>query len=100
MINRGGSKSAPEMIEEVLRQVPEIGDAAVFAVPNTDWAAVVCKGQLRQNEILDMCRQKLSGAAPDRLFVLDEIPRNDMGKIIRDEMKAKIMRKLAATFMS
>ncbi|MGB8681206.1 MAG: hypothetical protein WCB69_05065 [Pseudolabrys sp.] len=37
MINRGGSKSAPEMIEEVLRQVPEIGDAAVFAVPNTDW---------------------------------------------------------------
>jgi hypothetical protein len=26
--------------------------------------------------------------------------RNDMGKIIRDEMKAKIMRKLAATFMS
>ncbi|MFY9787964.1 MAG: hypothetical protein WA445_07930 [Pseudolabrys sp.] len=39
MINRGGSKSAPEMIEEVLRQVPEIGDAAVFAVPNTDWAA-------------------------------------------------------------
>ncbi|MGA7164741.1 MAG: hypothetical protein WBE29_12415 [Pseudolabrys sp.] len=41
MINRGGSKSAPEMIEEVLRQVPEIGDAAVFAVPNTDWAAVV-----------------------------------------------------------
>ncbi|MFY9787965.1 MAG: hypothetical protein WA445_07925 [Pseudolabrys sp.] len=47
-----------------------------------------------------MCRQKLSGAAPDRLFVLDEIPRNDMGKIIRDEMKAKIMRKLAATFMS
>jgi acyl-CoA synthetase (AMP-forming)/AMP-acid ligase II len=30
MINRGGSKSAPEMIEEVLRQVPEIGDAAVF----------------------------------------------------------------------
>jgi acyl-coenzyme A synthetase/AMP-(fatty) acid ligase len=47
-----------------------------------------------------MCRQKLSGAAPDRLFVLDEIPRNDMGKIIRDEMKAKIMRKLAATLMS
>jgi acyl-coenzyme A synthetase/AMP-(fatty) acid ligase len=32
--------------------------------------------------------------------VLDEIPRNDMGKIIRDEMKAKIMRKLAATLMS
>jgi acyl-coenzyme A synthetase/AMP-(fatty) acid ligase len=102
VINRGGTKTAPEMIEDVLRQVPEISDAAVFAVPNTDqiWAAVVCKGQLRQNEILELCRQKLGGAAPDRLFVLDSIPRNDMGKIIRDEMKAKIMRKLAVTFMS
>src|SRR5262245_14511075 len=95
----GGTKTAPEMIENILRQVPEISDAAVFAVPNSDqiWAAVVCKGQLRQNE---NCRQKLGGAAPDRLFVLDSIPRNDMGKIIRDEMKAKIMRKLAVTFMS
>jgi acyl-CoA synthetase (AMP-forming)/AMP-acid ligase II len=102
VINRGGTKTAPEMIEDVLRQVPEISDAAVFAVPNTDqiWAAVVCKGQLRQNEILELCRQKLGGAAPDRLFVLDSNPRNDMGKIIRDEMKAKIMRKLAVTFMS
>jgi hypothetical protein len=51
-----------------------IVDAAVFAVPNTDqvWAAVVCKGQLRQNEILELCR----------------------------EMKAKLMRKLAVTLMS
>src|SRR5581483_12419615 len=102
VINRGGSKAAPDAIEEVLRQFSGIDDAAVFAVPNTDqiWAAVVCKGALRQNEILDQCRKKLGGMAPDRLFVLDRIPRNDMGKIIREEMKAKIMRKLAVSFMS
>src|SRR5581483_6860406 len=101
LINKGGAKAAPDTIEEVLREVPEIADAAVFAVPNTDqiWAAVVVKGALRQNEILDHCRKKLGGVAPDRLFVLDRIPRNDMGKIIREEMKAKIMRKLAVSFM-
>jgi acyl-CoA synthetase (AMP-forming)/AMP-acid ligase II len=102
VINRGGTKASPELIEDVLRQVPEIADAAVFAVPNSDqiWAAVVTKGKLRQNEIMELCRQKLGGAAPDRLFELDEIPRNDMGKIIREQMKAKIMRKLTFSFMS
>jgi acyl-coenzyme A synthetase/AMP-(fatty) acid ligase len=102
VINRGGSKAAPELIEEVLRKRPEIADAAVFAVPNTDqiWAAVVCKGRLQQKEILALCKEKLGGLAPDRLIELDEIPRNDMGKIIREKMKDKIMRKLAFTFMT
>ena len=45
VINRGGDKLAPEVIEGALRLMPEIADAAVFAVPNTDqiWAAVVGK---------------------------------------------------------
>lgn len=102
VINRGGSKAAPDLIEEVLRQVPEIADAAVFAVPNTDqiWAAVVCKGTLQHKQVLAMCKEKLGGMAPDRIIELDQIPRNDMGKIVREEMKSKIMRKLAFTFMS
>ena len=33
VLNRGGDKLAPELIEEVLRMVPEISDAAAFAVP-------------------------------------------------------------------
>jgi acyl-coenzyme A synthetase/AMP-(fatty) acid ligase len=38
--------------------------------------------------------------APDRLFNVDRIPRNDMGKIIREDMKKIIMRKLSWSFMS
>jgi len=102
VINRGGTKAAPEIIEEVLLAAPAIADAAAFAVPGTDqiWAAVVCKSPMQQDEIIAMCREKLGGAAPDRLFELDQIPRNDMGKIIREEMKEKIMRKLSISFMS
>jgi len=102
VINRGGTKVAPDVIEEVLFSVPEIADAATFAVPGTDqiWAAIVCKGAVRHDDIIALCRQKLGGAAPDRLFDLDEIPRNDMGKIIREEMKTKIMRKLSISLMS
>jgi acyl-CoA synthetase (AMP-forming)/AMP-acid ligase II len=101
VINRGGDKLAPEVIEGVLRLMPEIADAAVFAVPNTEqiWAAVVGKQPLQHEAILAFCRQKLAGMAPDRIFELDRIPRNDMGKIIRDEMREAIMKRLSSSFM-
>ncbi len=102
VINRGGDKLAPEVIEEVIRMAPAIIDTAVFAVPGTQqvWAAVVCKGPLQTEAILAFCRQRLAGMAPDRLIELERIPRNDMGKIIREDMKQAIMRKLYSTFMS
>jgi long-chain acyl-CoA synthetase len=102
VINRGGDKLAPEVIEEVIRMAPAIIDTAVFAVPGTQqiWAAVVCKGPLQTEAILAFCRQRLAGMAPDRLIELDRIPRNDMGKIIREDMKQAIMRRLSSTFMS
>jgi acyl-CoA synthetase (AMP-forming)/AMP-acid ligase II len=101
IINRGGDKLAPELIEGVLRMMPEISDAAVFAVPNTEqiWAAVVGTS-VKPEAILAFCRQKLAGMAPDRIFELDCIPRNDMGKIIREEMREAIMKRLATSFMS
>jgi acyl-coenzyme A synthetase/AMP-(fatty) acid ligase len=102
IINRGGDKAAPELIEEVIRRLPEIADAAVFAVPGTTqiWAALVCKGKLNENAVLEACRKKLAGMAPNRLIEVDRIPRNDMGKIIRDDMKKIIMRKLSWSIMS
>jgi acyl-coenzyme A synthetase/AMP-(fatty) acid ligase len=101
IINRGGDKAAPELIEEVIRKFPQIADAAVFAVPGTAqiWAAIVCNGELQDVAVLDACRAKLAGMAPDRLFQVERIPRNDMGKIIREDMKKIIMRKLSWSFM-
>jgi acyl-coenzyme A synthetase/AMP-(fatty) acid ligase len=101
VINRGGDKLAPEVIEGVLRLMPEIADAAVFAVPNTEqiWAAVVGRQPLKHEAILAFCTQKLAGMAPDRIFELDRIPRNDMGKIIREEMREAIMKRLSSSFM-
>jgi acyl-coenzyme A synthetase/AMP-(fatty) acid ligase len=101
VINRGGDKLAPEVIEGALRLMPEITDAAVFAVPNTDqiWAAVVGSAPLNHEAVLSFCRQRLAGMAPDRLFELERIPRNEMGKIIREEMREAIMKRLSASFM-
>ena len=102
IINRGGDKAAPELIEEVIRKLPEIADAAVFAVPGTDqiWAAVVCTGKLQQKEVLEACRKKLAGVAPSRLIELERIPRNDMGKIIREDLRKAVAQKMSSSLMS
>lgn len=101
IINRGGDKAAPELIEEVIRQLPDINDVAVFAIPGTSqiWAAVVCKPGWQENVVLEACRKKLAGMAPDRLIAVDRIPRNDMGKIIREELKQAIMQKISSSLM-
>ena len=102
IINRGGEKAAPELIEEVIRKIPQVVDAAVFAVPGTTqiWAAIVSNGDLQDVAVLEACRAKLAGLAPDRLFQVERIPRNEMGKIIREDMKKIMMRKLTLSFMS
>jgi long-chain acyl-CoA synthetase len=102
VINRGGDKAAPELIEEIIRKVPQIVDASVFAVPGTTqiWAAVVCNGELEDRAVLEACRSKLAGMAPDRVFQVDRIPRNDMGKIIREDMKKIIMHQFSRVVMS
>ena len=54
---------------------------------------------MRPDAVLEECRKKLAGMAPNRLIELERIPRNDMGKIIREDMKKAIMRKLSFSFM-
>jgi acyl-coenzyme A synthetase/AMP-(fatty) acid ligase len=102
IINKGGDKAAPEMIEEVLRMLPQIADAAAFAIPGRDqiWAAIVLKEKMQHEAILKFCKDKLAGMAPDRLIELDKIPRNDMGKIIREDMRKAIMRRISFSLMS
>src|SRR5262249_38512129 len=102
VINKGGDKAAPEMIEGVLRMLPQISDAAAFAIPGRDqiWAAIVLKEKMPHEAILKFCKDRLAGMAPDRLIELDKIPRNDMGKIIREDMRKAIMRRISFSLMS
>jgi acyl-coenzyme A synthetase/AMP-(fatty) acid ligase len=55
---------------------------------------------MQHEAILKFCKDKLAGMAPDRLIELDRIPRNEMGKIIRDEMRKAIMRRISFSLMS
>ena len=99
MIIRGGSNISPVEVERVLLSHPLVRDAAVFGLPDPVLgqrvAAVVqlssgVGGGVKLGSILalgaimkDTKRQLADYKAPERLWAVDAVPRNPLGKVDR-----------------
>jgi acyl-CoA synthetase (AMP-forming)/AMP-acid ligase II len=95
MIIRGGENIAPEEVEVVLESHPGVEEAAVFGQPDEEWgehvaaAVVPAPGfELDPAELVEYCRSRLGGyKTPARVIFLDELPRNDLGKVLRKDLR-------------
>ena len=96
VIVRGGENISPGEIEDVLLSHPAIADAAAVAVPSTVWgeavgiAIVVRPGKPApsEDELRALIRERLrSSRIPERIAVLDVLPYNEMGKLLRREVR-------------
>jgi malonyl-CoA/methylmalonyl-CoA synthetase len=103
LIITGGFNVYPKEIEDVLDALPEIGESAVIGVPHPDFgegvvAVVTAKGELapEAETIAALSGSLAKFKVPKRIFVVDELPRNAMGKV----QKAELRKRLAATFTS
>jgi acyl-CoA synthetase (AMP-forming)/AMP-acid ligase II len=98
IIIRGGSNISPVEVEQVLLSHPLVRDAAVFGVPDPVLgqrvAAVVQLSRSAGNPALgatlalgailkDTKRQLADYKAPERLWAVDAVPRNPLGKVDR-----------------
>ena len=95
IINAGGVKVSPELINSCLTRIRGVADAASFGVdfhdrPTEIWAAVVTTGPLDEATIIDVCRKTLNSRAPHRVFQVAQIPRNAMGKILTNELRQQL----------
>ncbi|HEY1982847.1 MAG TPA: class I adenylate-forming enzyme family protein [Xanthobacteraceae bacterium] len=97
IINRGGTKVAPDAIEELLKKHPAVDDVAVVGMLDNIgieqiWAAIVSRGgaELDIKKMYDFCRETAPLHVPDRMFQVKEIPRNRLGKISRETLKEKL----------
>lgn len=94
VINRGGEKVAPEMVENALLGIPEVHDASVVGVPDERWGErIVAYVILRESAdgaeqptarqlIAKVRRSGIAGfAVPDELFVVEEFPLTAVGKV-------------------
>jgi acyl-CoA synthetase (AMP-forming)/AMP-acid ligase II len=99
MIISGGVNIYPQEAENVLSCHPDVADVAVIGVPNDDLgeevkAIVVLKKPIEASEIdkvradlLAYCAANLSRyKCPRSVDLLDELPRNDIGKIQKREL--------------
>ena len=95
LIIRGGENIAPGEVEQALEDHPSVEEAAVIGVPDADWGEVVkavivpARGMtVTLDTVRDYCKSRLgSYKTPQYLTVVGELPRNHMGKVLKDDLR-------------
>ena len=98
IIKTGGYKVSALEIEEVLRTHGDIVECAVVGLPDPEWGERVCaalvlggggegEGGMDLASLKSWCKKRLAPyKVPTRMLVLDELPRNAMGKVSKAEL--------------
>lgn len=97
MIISGGENIYPREIEEIIIQHPAVHEVAVIGVPDPEWGeavkAVVAlnDGQsATEQELIDFCKDHIASfKKPKSVDFIDEIPKNNYGKIVKRELRDK-----------
>jgi long-chain acyl-CoA synthetase len=98
LVIRGGYNVYPREIEEVMYQIPEILEVAVFGIPHNDFgeevAAVVVLqdgAQIEADAIRDFVKQRVAPYKYPRIIhiVQDSLPKSGTGKILKKEIRKK-----------
>ena len=96
VVVRGGANVYPAEVERVLLTIPGVAAAAVFGLPDERLgervAAVVqpvAGRELAVAALVEGCRRELAAyKVPERWALVDELPRNAMGKVVRPLLPA------------
>ncbi|MDH4148055.1 MAG: AMP-binding protein, partial [Acidimicrobiia bacterium] len=93
MIIRGGENIAPDEVEAVLYEHPDVIEAGVVGVPDETWgetvaAAIVLRdGGAGLDSVQEHLRAKLASfKRPDKILVMAELPRTSTGKLLRRDL--------------
>ena len=94
IIKSGGYKISALEIEEVLRTHPAINDCSVVGIPNEEWGELVAAVLILNDSSVDLkllnewIREKMPAYKTPRQYkIVDELPRNAMGKVTKNELK-------------
>lgn len=86
-----GMNIYPAEIENALCSHPAIREAAAFPLKHERFqdvpvAAVTLHREVPENELIEHCRKAIGIRHPRRVYVVQEFPRNPMGKILKREL--------------
>jgi len=93
MIITGGENVYSIEVERVLAEHPAVAEVAVIGVPDEKWgeavkAVVSLEGEASEADIIAFARDRLAAyKCPKTVDVLDELPRNPTGKILKKDLR-------------
>ena len=95
MIVTGGEKVYPREVEEMLFQLPEVSDAAVFDLPDNRWVQMVVAAVVLKNgsaatpdDIIAQLKKRLASyKCPKQIFITTALPKNGAGKLLRKVLR-------------
>jgi o-succinylbenzoate---CoA ligase len=96
LILTAGENVAPLEVERALLSHPAVADAGVAGLADEVWgeavtAFVVLSAPVGSDELLAWCRERLDAfKVPKAVRVVDELPRNANGKLLRDRLGATV----------
>lgn len=99
IIISGGENISPKEIESVIDRHPHVSASCVVGVPDEKWgekvaAAVVLRpgATIEPIEVINFCKDHLSSwKCPKEVLFLEELPRNKMGKILKNEVVQRFL---------
>lgn len=94
IIKSGGYKISALEIEEILRKHPEIIDCSVVGIANEEWGEIVgaalisIDNNLNINELIMWMKQQMPAYKCPRVYkLIPELPKNAMGKVVKNDLK-------------
>ncbi|KQY08034.1 long-chain fatty acid--CoA ligase [Mycobacterium sp. Root135] len=93
MIITGGENVYSIEVERVIAEHPAVAEVAVIGVPDERWgesvkAVVSLEGEATEAEIIAYARERLAAyKCPKTVDVVDELPRNPTGKILKKDLR-------------
>ena len=96
LVISGGYNVYPKEIEMLLDELPGVAESAAFGVPHADLGealtvAIVAKPGAALTEVAvigHVKRQLANFKVPKRVVFVKELPRNAMGKVLKNELRA------------
>lgn len=96
VIVRGGENISPGEIEDVLTAHEAIADAAAVGIPSVEWGEAVGiavalwpeRAAPSEEELKSLIKDRLrSSRVPEKVVFVNTLPYNEMGKLLRREVK-------------
>jgi malonyl-CoA/methylmalonyl-CoA synthetase len=93
LIISGGFNVYPKEIELILDEMDGVTESAVIGLPHADFGEAVCAVVIGAGDEVGMiakCRAHLAAfKAPKRIFFVDDLPRNAMGKVQKNLLRER-----------